>query len=45
MNFDKLNDVVFFYYGNVNKVLVQEDLNNLVDNYNQISFELIKYLD
>lgn len=45
MNRDKLNDVIFFYYGDVNKILIQEDLNNLVDNYNQVPFELIKYLD
>ena len=44
MNRDKLNDVIFFYYDYVNKILIQEDLNNLVD-YNQVSFELIKYLD
>jgi hypothetical protein len=45
MNCDKLNNVVFFNYGNINKILVQEDLNTLVNNYNQVSFELIKYLD
>jgi hypothetical protein len=41
---DKLNNIPYFYYGNVHKLLLESDLNIFLNNFDQVSFELIKYL-
>lgn len=41
---DKLNNSIYFYYGNVDKILLESDLNIFINNFDQISFDLVKYL-
>lgn len=45
MTLDKLNGVTYFYYGDVEKVLINSDINLFLNNFDQVSLELIKYLD
>lgn len=44
MDNDKLNNMAFFYYGSVEKTLLNSDLNILLNNFDQISFDLVRYV-
>lgn len=46
MNYGKLNDLNYFYFDNVTKMLIEFDLNILFNNFNQPqqTFDLIRYL-
>ena len=44
MKLDMINNVPFFYYGNINKILLENDLNIILNNFNETSFDFIKYL-
>lgn len=41
---NELNNTPYFYYGGVQKVLLESDLRVLLNNFDQVSFELVKYL-
>lgn len=41
---DKLNNSFYFYCGNVQQTLLQSDLHLFLNNFDQVSFELVKYL-
>lgn len=44
LNQNELNSVVYFYCGNVQKILIQSDLDLFLNNFDQTSFELVKFL-
>lgn len=44
MSLNELNNKPYFYYGKVQQILLESDLNILLNSFDQVSFELIKYL-
>jgi hypothetical protein len=44
MQKDVINGHTFFYYGDVDKILIEHDLNTIKNNFDSVSFELVKYL-
>jgi hypothetical protein len=45
MEKDSINRRTYFYHGEVVKTLVESDLKILLENFNNVNFELVKYLD
>lgn len=44
LKLDKLNNMDYCYCGDVNKILLQSDIDILLNNFDQVSFDLIKYI-
>lgn len=44
MDKNELNDVTYFYCGDVKKVLLELDLNLIINNFDSTSFKLVEYL-
>lgn len=44
LEFDNLNNIPYFYYGDVEKFLFKNDLEILINNFDNVSFDIIKYV-
>lgn len=45
MKQDNINNRTYFYYGDVEKIIVENDVNILLDNFDHITFEWVRYLN
>lgn len=45
MSYGYLNNRDYFFYGNIQQILLQSDLCYLFNNFDQVSFEVVKYIN